>query len=81
MSADNVETVRRLMAAFNDRDVDGMAAELSEDAEFYPLRAQLEGKAYVGLVGVRDARVPLALPRRQGRLHAELLRVPVPLRR
>ena len=54
MSADNVETVRRIMAAFNERDFGGMATELSEDAELYPLRAQLEGKAYFGPTGVRE---------------------------
>ena len=54
MSAENVESVRRLVAAFNDRDIDGMAAELSEDAELYPLRAQLEGKAYRGPAGVGE---------------------------
>jgi ketosteroid isomerase-like protein len=42
------------MLAFNDRDFDGMAAELNEDAELYPLRAQLEGKSYRGPEGVRE---------------------------
>ena len=54
MSAENVESVRRLMAGFNDRDFDAMAAELSADAELYPLRAQLEGKSYRGPAGVRE---------------------------
>jgi uncharacterized protein len=54
VSAENVESVRRLLVAFNDRDVDAMAAELSEDAELYPLRAQLEGKAYRGPAGVGE---------------------------
>ncbi len=42
------------MAGFNDRDFERMAAELSEDAELYPLRAQLEGKSYRGPAGVRE---------------------------
>ena len=54
MSAENIETVRRLMVAFNERDVAGMAAHLSEDAELMPLRAQLEGKQYRGVAGVRE---------------------------
>ena len=54
MSAENVESVRRLMVAFNDRDLDAMAAELSDDAELLPLRAQLEGKRYRGVDGARE---------------------------
>lgn len=54
MSAENIEALRRLMAAFNERDLEGMAAGLSDDAELYPLRAQLEGKAYRGPEGVRE---------------------------
>ena len=54
VSAENIEVVRRLMAAFNERDVERMAADLSEDAELLPLRAQLEGKRYRGVQGVRQ---------------------------
>ena len=54
MSAENVETLRRLMAAFNERDLEGMAAHISEDAELYPMRAQLEGKAYRGVAGLGE---------------------------
>ena len=54
MSAQNVESVRRFVEAFNERDVDAIAAELGGDAELYPLRAQLEGKSYRGVAGVRE---------------------------
>ena len=54
MSGGNVESVRRLLDAFNDRDVERMAAENSDDAEIYPLRAQLEGKVYRGGAGMRQ---------------------------
>ena len=54
MSAENVDSVRRFVAAFNERDFESMAPELSEDAELYPLRAQLEGKSYRGIEGVRE---------------------------
>ena len=42
------------MVAFNDHDAEGMASDLSDDAELYPLRAQLEGKSYRGPAGVRE---------------------------
>lgn len=54
MSAENVETVRRLAEAFNDRDVDAMVQDLHPDAVLYPLRAQLEGKVYRGHDGLRE---------------------------
>jgi ketosteroid isomerase-like protein len=54
MSAQNVETVRRLVEAFNDRDIDAMLPDIQPDAELHPLRAQLEGKAYRGHDGLRE---------------------------
>jgi ketosteroid isomerase-like protein len=54
VSAENVEIVRRLVEAFNDRDLDAMAQHMEPRAELYPLRAQLEGKAYRGVEGVRQ---------------------------
>ena len=54
MSASNVEVIRRLVEAFNDRDLEAMFKELQPDAELHPLRAQLEGKAYRGHEGLRE---------------------------
>ena len=57
MSAENVQIIRRLVEAFNDRDLDAMFAVLHPEAELHPLRAQLEGKAYRGpRRAARDAR-------------------------
>jgi SnoaL-like domain len=53
LSNENLETVRRLAAAFNDRDVDRFVAELDPEVEFHSLRAQLEGRPYVGHEGAR----------------------------
>jgi ketosteroid isomerase-like protein len=54
MSARNVETIRRLVEAFNDRDVDAMLADVDLDAELHPLRAELEAKVYRGHDGLRE---------------------------
>jgi ketosteroid isomerase-like protein len=54
VSAENVQIVRRLVEAFNDRDLEAMFALLHPEAELHPLRAQLEGKAYVGHDGLRE---------------------------
>jgi ketosteroid isomerase-like protein len=54
VSEQNLAATRRFMVAFNDRDLDGMAAEIEDDSEFYPLRAQLEHKAYVGRKGLEE---------------------------
>ena len=51
---ENVQIIRRLVEAFNDRDLDTMFAVMEPEAELYPLRAQLEGKAYVGHDGLRE---------------------------
>ena len=45
MASEDHRTIRRLAVAFNERDVEGLVANLDPDAELYPLRAQLEGKA------------------------------------
>ena len=54
MSAENVQIIRRLVEAFNDRDLDAMAQVMEPGAELYPLRAQLEGKVYRGYDGLRE---------------------------
>ena len=54
MSTENVQIIRRLVEAFNDRDFDSMAEHIQPDAELHPLRAQLEGKAYRGHEGLRE---------------------------
>ena len=54
MAPDNVELVRRLIVAFNDRDLEGLLAGLAADVELHPLRAQLEGKSYRGHEGARQ---------------------------
>lgn len=53
LSSQNLEAVRRLVAAFNDGDVDGFVAGLDADVELHSLRAQLEGKPYRGHNGAR----------------------------
>jgi ketosteroid isomerase-like protein len=51
--AQNVQIVRRLVDAFNDRDLDAMLPLVHPEAELQSLRAQLEGRAYRGHDGVR----------------------------
>jgi ketosteroid isomerase-like protein len=53
LSEENLNSVRRLTAAFNDRDVDRFLADLHPEVEFHSLRAQLEGRPYVGHEGAR----------------------------
>ena len=43
-----------MVEAFNDRDLDVLAQYMEADADLYPMRAQLEGKAYRGVEGVRQ---------------------------
>ena len=54
MPEENVQIVRELVEAFNARDLDAAFAVLHPEAELHPLRAQLEGKAYVGHEGLRE---------------------------
>ncbi len=54
MSTENVQIIRRLVEAFNDRDIDSVVQDMQPDVELHPLRAQLEGKAYRGHDGVRE---------------------------
>jgi ketosteroid isomerase-like protein len=54
VSEENLAAVSRFNEAFNGRDLDRMAGEIDEDCEFYPMRAQLEDKAYVGRKGLEE---------------------------
>jgi ketosteroid isomerase-like protein len=54
VSAQNVQIIRQMVEAFNERDFEGMAQNMEPDAELYPLRAQLEGKIYRGHDGLRE---------------------------
>jgi ketosteroid isomerase-like protein len=53
MSAENVELVRRLMAAFHRRDVHGFAELTTPDVEWFPVfAARVEGDVYRGREGI-----------------------------
>jgi ketosteroid isomerase-like protein len=54
VSEENLEAVRRLAAAFNDGDVDRFLTDVDADVEFHSLRAQLEGRPYLGHEGARQ---------------------------
>jgi ketosteroid isomerase-like protein len=54
LSAENVDTARRLVAAFNDRDVERFLADTHAESEIHSLRAQLEGTPYRGHDGIRQ---------------------------
>lgn len=60
MAPEHHQILRRLAVAFNERDAEAMIADLDPDAELYPLRAQLEGKAYRGHDGAREMLADLA---------------------
>jgi ketosteroid isomerase-like protein len=52
MSRENVEIVRAAVDAWNRGDREAWMALWDEEAEFYPLRAQLEGEVYRGHEGL-----------------------------
>jgi ketosteroid isomerase-like protein len=60
MSQENVEIVRAAFDAWNRGDHDTLLGPWGEEAEFHPLRAQLEGRAYHGRDGLRRFIVELA---------------------
>jgi ketosteroid isomerase-like protein len=60
MSEENVEIVRAAFDAWNRGDHDELLRMWGKDAEFYPLRAQLEGRAYRGPDGLREFIAELA---------------------
>lgn len=53
MASDNVEIVRAAFEAWNRGDHEAWVEAFDESAEFYPLRAQLEGRPYHGRDGAR----------------------------
>ena len=53
MSQAPVEIVRAAFEAWNRDDLDALLGLWGEDSEFYPLRAQLEGRPYRGHEGLR----------------------------
>jgi ketosteroid isomerase-like protein len=53
MSQENAEIVRGAFEAWNSGDLEAFLSRWSEGAEFYPLRAQLEGHPYHGHEGLR----------------------------
>ena len=54
MSQGDVEVVRELAAAWRRGDREAWLAVWDDEAEFYPLRAQLEGHTYRGRDGLRE---------------------------
>jgi ketosteroid isomerase-like protein len=53
MARENVEIVRAAFDAWNRGDLDAWVDAFDDEAEFYPLRAQLEGRVYRGRDGAR----------------------------
>ena len=54
MSQENVELVRRAIAAFNAREVEVLVSLCDPECDFLPFRAQLEGLRYRGHEGMRQ---------------------------
>jgi ketosteroid isomerase-like protein len=54
MEASDADLVRALIAAVNTKDTDAGKSLLSEGAELYTMRAQLEGRAYIGQDGFAE---------------------------
>ncbi len=52
MSEENVEIALAIVDAWNRGDLEAWLALWDEEAEFYPLRAQLEGESYSGHDGL-----------------------------
>jgi ketosteroid isomerase-like protein len=53
MSQENVEIARRAFESWNRGDIEAWVEAWDEEAEFEPMRAQLEGDAYRGHEGLR----------------------------
>jgi ketosteroid isomerase-like protein len=54
MSEENVEVIRAAVKTFNDEDYESWIATFDPECEFWPLRAQLEGRPYCGHEGLRE---------------------------
>ena len=54
MSRESVDVVQALAQAWRVDDHDAWMAAWDEEAEFYPLRSQLEGHGYHGRAGLRE---------------------------
>jgi uncharacterized protein len=54
MSAEDVETIRRGVEAYNSGDVEGLIATSDPDVRLTPIRKLLEGGEYVGHEGLRE---------------------------
>ena len=54
MSQENVEIALASVEAWNRGDREAWMALWDEEAEFYPLRGQLEGESYRGHDGLRE---------------------------
>ena len=52
MSQENVEIVKRLISAFNERDVDGFAETTTPDFEWITSMAAVEGEIFWGREGI-----------------------------
>ena len=50
-----VEDTLELVEAFNAGDREALASRLSDDAEIRTIRSELEGRAYIGPEGLREA--------------------------
>src|SRR6478609_161030 len=52
MSEENVETVRRLLEAFNARDIDRFSEQTTPDFKWSPSMVAIEGEVFVGRAGI-----------------------------
>ena len=52
MSEENVETVSRLLEAFNARDLDGFSDRTTPDFEWSPSMVAIEGEVFIGRTGI-----------------------------
>jgi ketosteroid isomerase-like protein len=74
MAQESVEIVRAAIDAWNRGDFDAWIGAWDEQAEFYPLRAQLEGQAYRGHDGLRQFVAEMAEGGEQVRFEVDEIR-------
>jgi ketosteroid isomerase-like protein len=53
VSQENVEVAKRTLVAFNDRDIEALAAVTTEDFQWFPSMNAIEGEIFVGRHGIR----------------------------